>query len=256
MVVKALSFKAMTYYKKVFWGFILGVSAFGYGLGLLGYGEPVLTYVLILVYLPGLLNIAILATLDLMKSRGDLPSLEVFLGYVKRLSMPFIVLGMVICLPWTFIWVLYIRAHPLYAIPTLPLVSALLYLIAIVTLCVFSVGSLTYFSTRIVDPQYRDLFKTGKLGDDMRSSSLHLQLLALPIIMFLLLDGPILYALDVLVGREYFPDPDLLLNITALWVIMVSLVLGLVLLRKSEQVVAKAIAEHHATAAAAQQSQT
>ncbi|MCF2138005.1 MAG: hypothetical protein K9W43_12295 [Candidatus Thorarchaeota archaeon] len=49
--------------------------------------------VFLLVPLPGLLNIAILATLDLMKSRGDLPFLEVFLGYVKRLSVSFIVLG-------------------------------------------------------------------------------------------------------------------------------------------------------------------
>ena len=253
MVVKALSFKALTYRKRVFWGSVLGLNALGLGLGLLGYGEPVLTYVFLLVPLLGLLNIVVLATLDLMKSRGDLPSLEVFLGYVKRLSVPFIVLGMVICLPWTLIWVLYIRAHPLYAIRTLPLVSALLYLIAIFSLCVFSVGSLTYLSTRIVDPKYRDLFKTGRLGDDMRTSSLHLQLLALPVIMFLILDGPILYALDVLVGREYFPDPDLLLNITALWVIAISFVLGLVLLRKSEQVLARALEEQHA--AAAQQSQ-
>jgi len=253
MVVKALSFEALTYHKRVFWGSVLGLNALGLGLGLLGYGEPVLTYVFLLVPLLGLLNIVVLATLDLMKSRGDLPSLNVFLGYVKRLSVPFIVLGMVICLPWTLIWVLYIRAHPLYAIRTLPLVSALLYLIAIFSLCVFSVGSLTYLSTRIVDPKYRDLFKTGRLGDDMRTSSLHLQLLALPVIMFLILDGPILYALDVLVGREYFPDPDLLLNITALWVIAISFVLGLVLLRKSEQVLARALEEQHA--AAAQQSQ-
>lgn len=52
---------------------------------------------------------------------------------------------------------------------------------------------------------------------------------------------PLLYVQDVLVGKEYFPYPDLLLNIIAMYLIVFSTVSGKLLMHKGEKRVANII---------------
>lgn len=53
---------------------------------------------------------------------------------------------------------------------------------------------------------------------------------AIPIIYCVALLGVVMYVSDVLVGREFFPDPFLLLNATAIFVAFLSFLTGGVLM--------------------------
>ena len=178
-----------------------------------------------------------------MKKKDELPAKEKFLNYAKRLSIIYTIYGALANLPWTFFWVLYIRTHPgRFPVPQVPLTSQMLFVIAIIPICYSFVGFLIYLSTYVVDPIY-DIFKSGSLKEDLRNMprKLLLQIIGTLYVFFFAIDAPIFYALDVLVGKEYFPHPYLLLNVVAVYLIVFSIAFGRFLMRKDEKRVANII---------------
>lgn len=84
---------------------------------------------------------------------------------------------------------------------------------------------------------------SGSIRENLNIIPHMLLLITIPFIYLYALAAPIHYVLDVLVGKEYFPYPNLLLNIIAAYLIVFSIAFGKFLMRKGERRVANIIGE-------------
>ena len=212
-----------------FWGLVSGVAA--------GYGEPFLTYISISSFTPGILFALQLKHLGFMIREGYLPAGKRLSSYVKGLSAAYVIFGALANIPWTVLHTCYYKEiYPeLYPAPSVPLVSKVLLALVIISMYFWTLCYLTYVSAYSVDPELSTvLFSTEKnvrIRDLGWKRTVQIAIVTIiPIIYCVTLLGAVMYVSDVLVGREFFQDPYLLLNATAILVAFLSFLAGEVLM--------------------------
>lgn len=217
-----------------FWGLVSGVAA--------GYGEPFLTYMSVSSFTPGILFALQLVHLGFMVREGSLPAGKRLSSYVKGLSAAYVIFGALANIPWTVLHTFYYKEiYPeLYPTPSVPLVSKVLLTLAIISMYFWTLCYLTYLSAYCVDPELSTvLFSTEKnvhirdLG--WKRTMKTAMVMAIPIIYYVALLAAVMYVSDVLVGREFFPDPYLLLNATGILVAFLSFLTGGILMFLAEK---------------------
>jgi len=212
-----------------FWGLVSGVAA--------GYGEPFLTYMSISSFTPGTLFALQLVHLGFMVRERYLPAGKRLSSYVKGLSAVYVIFGALVNIPWTILHTCYyIEIYPeLYPAPSVPLVSKVLLALVIISMYFWTLCYLTYVSAYSVDPELSTvLFSTEenvRIRDLGWKRTVQIAIVTvIPIIYCVALLGAVMYVSDVLVGREFFQDPYLLLNATAILVAFLSFLAGGVLM--------------------------
>lgn len=220
----------------------LGFNATGIFFGAAGFGEPTLTYILQLSLAPLILLFAHLNNLCLVKRRGEIPSGCECLSYIKRLSTVYAILGGLSYLPWTIFIVWYLGSHHPEEVPRISQVHQILFAAAIVAIFYFIVGFLTYSSSHIIDPVYDPCRPVSSRQEYSFKEALKnpserhvLKALAIGFIFFLAIFAPASYVEYVLLGKEYFPYPYLLLSIIAIYLILFPTVFGRVLMYRGEK---------------------
>ena len=242
-----IPFKDVFYSRRNTIIFLLVFNVLGILWGASGYGEPILTYISLLSFVPVVLLFLQIENLSLMKKKGVFPAENEFLSYAKGLSTAHTILGALASLPWTVFWAWYVKTYSdTYPIPHVPLISQIFLVVVVITICYWTMTFLTYVSTYMVDPELSIIFQSKKTINSASLEWKHVKysllLIAIPFTYsILVVIAPLMYVLDVLVGKEYFPYPDLLLNIIAMYLIVFSTVSGKLLMHKGEKRVANII---------------
>jgi len=174
-----------------------------------------------------------------VKQRGELPQGDKFLSYIKRLSLLYVTIGALADLPWTAFVAWYLRLHHPAEVPQIPQICQILFAAAIFAIFYFFVGFLTYSSSHIIDPKFDPCRQVSSLREALKrnpNSVLYfIKVVVISFIFFLATFAPISYVLFVLTGREHFPYPNLLLNVTSICFIFPPLVFGKLLMRRGEK---------------------
>ncbi|MHA1722452.1 MAG: hypothetical protein ACTSXW_05170 [Candidatus Baldrarchaeia archaeon] len=217
-----------------FWGLVGGVAA--------GYGEPFLTYMSVSSFTPGILFALQLVHLGFMVREGYLSAGKRLSSYVKGLSAAYVIFGALANIPWTVLHTCYYKEiYPeLYPAPSIPLVSKVLLALTIISMYFWTLCYLTYLSTYSVDPELSTVLFSTKENVRIRDlgwkRTVQIAIVtAIPIIYFVAFFGTVMYVSDVLIGREFFPDPYLLLNATAILMAFLSFLTSGVLMFLAER---------------------